>query len=328
MALKPLEVKTSNIATYAVTESRIAKNAVTVDKIADGNVTETKLKDGAVTTNKIKDKSITGAKIADATIPQNKLILPIVVPSPITRPISPPVETAEIKDGAITRPKLAVAAVETDNIKDLNVTGVKLISSAVTTPKIADSAVTEAKLATDAVTTPKIKDGSVTPEKLSFVPGVGVGKFESALLHIQDRKEYGVQGGDFVAGLPRTRDLNTVLTNEIAGASLSNNQITLPAGKYYIEASAPAFMVHGHKAALYDPVNLVYRVEGTSECSCFQATYAQTRSFVSGRFELIAKGVLELVHQGQQTEMADGFGVPASAFGNEIYTDVKIWKID
>jgi hypothetical protein len=185
MALKPLEVKTSNIATYAVTESRIAKNAVTTDKIVDGSVTETKLKAGAVTTAKIKDKAVTGAKIADATITQDKLVLPIVVPAPITRPIAPPVETAEIKDGTITRPKIAVAAVETDNIKDLNVTGGKLVSSAVTTPKIADGAVTPAKLSFSPATrplvppitkdeiddgtieTPKIKDGAVTALKIA-----------------------------------------------------------------------------------------------------------------------------------------------------------------
>jgi len=179
MSLKPLEVKTSNIATYAVTESRIAKNAVTGDKIVDGAVTEAKLKANSVTTAKLKDKQVTGAKIADATITQDKLVLPIVVPSPITRPISPPVETAEIKDGAITRAKLSVAAVETDNIKDLNVTNGKLASSAVTTPKIADSAVTPSKLAIDAVETAKLKTGAVTPDKLSAIAPPTDGQFPS-----------------------------------------------------------------------------------------------------------------------------------------------------
>jgi hypothetical protein len=201
MTLKPLEVKTANIATYAVTESRIAKNAVTIDKLADGAVTEVKLKDGAVGTSKLKDKSVTGAKIADATISQDKLILPIVVPSPITRPIAPPIETAEIKDGAIVRSKIAVNAVETDNIKDLNVTGGKLAPSAVTQAKIADGSVTPAKLsfvpvarplvppivaneiATDAIETAKLKDGNVTTPKIadgSVIPAkasVGFGRY-------------------------------------------------------------------------------------------------------------------------------------------------------
>ena len=52
-------------------------------------------------------------------------------------------------------------------------------------------------------------------------------------------KEQGTQGGAFTAGAWQTRDLNTVLTNTITGASLTANQITLPAGKYYVEASAP-----------------------------------------------------------------------------------------
>ena len=289
------QVKTADIADGAVTLSKLGAD-VSIVPLEDGSVTTSKLADGAVTAPKIGDREVTSDKIRESAVSSLKLA-----------------------DGAVTPDKIAGYAVTTPKLVNSGVTETKLATDAVTTPKIKDAA----------VTTPKIKDAAVTLEKLDpSIPLGGKGKFESALFHVQDRKEYGVQGGDFVAGLPRTRDLNTVVTNEIAGASLNNNQITLPAGKYYIEASAPAFMVDGHKAALFDPINLVYRVEGTSECSCYQGTYAQTRSFVSGRFELIATGVLELVHQGQQTEMADGFGVPASVFGNEVYTDLKIWKID
>ncbi|RSZ56151.1 hypothetical protein HF313_09780 [Massilia atriviolacea] len=38
---------------------------------------------------------------------------------------------------------------------------------------------------------------------------------------------------------PIQRILNTVVTNEIAGASLANNAITLPPGKYYFRARSP-----------------------------------------------------------------------------------------
>ncbi|MFH1228246.1 MAG: hypothetical protein V1701_10140 [Planctomycetota bacterium] len=157
--LKPNEVKTANIATYAITESRIAPSAVTTDKIADGNVTEKELKDGSVTTTKLKDKCVTNDKIADKTITQDKLVLPIIPPSPITRPISPAVTSAELADACVTRAKIAIAAVENDNIKNLNVTGEKLASSSVTTTKIADGAVTGDKLA----------ETSIKPSKLAAV---------------------------------------------------------------------------------------------------------------------------------------------------------------
>ena len=66
-------------------------------------------------------------------------------------------------------------------------------------------------------------------------------------LHIQDQKPQGTNGGTFTSGAWRTRDLNTVLTNTITGASLSANQITLPAGKYYVEAKSVATEVERHK---------------------------------------------------------------------------------
>ena len=181
--LKPNEVKTSNIATYAVTTSKIAKSAVTTDKIADGAVSSAKLQEDCVTTNKISDLAITNDKIANRTITQDKLVLPIVPPSPLIRPISPQVETDEIKDGAIVRAKIAVNAVESDNIKDLNVTSGKLASSAVTNAKIADNAITASKIASNAigsseiaanaVGTSEIANGAVTAEKLA--PGAGGG---------------------------------------------------------------------------------------------------------------------------------------------------------
>ena len=68
----------------------------------------------------------------------------------------------------------------------------------------------------------------------------------NSFLHIQDQKPQGTNGGTFTSGAWRTRDLNTVLTNTITGASLADNQITLPAGKYYVEASAPAYQTFAH----------------------------------------------------------------------------------
>lgn len=67
------------------------------------------------------------------------------------------IDTAQIKDNAITTPKIA----------DGNVTTAKLDASAVTTAKIADANVTEAKLAANAVTTAKITDANVTTAKIA-----------------------------------------------------------------------------------------------------------------------------------------------------------------
>ena len=68
------------------------------------------------------------------------------------------------------------------------------------------------------------------------------------LLHIRDEKAQNTAGGTFTSGAWRTRDLNTVKTNEITGASLAANQITLPAGTYWVEWSAPAYVVNQNQS--------------------------------------------------------------------------------
>ena len=71
----------------------------------------------------------------------------------------------------------------------------------------------------------------------------------NAFLHLQDQKTSGTEGGNFTSGAWNTRTLNTEVTDTI-GSTLSSNQFTLPAGTYYIEASAPAYSVGRHLSRL------------------------------------------------------------------------------
>ena len=76
---------------------------------------------------------------------------------------------------------------------------------------------------------------AIVSTKLSGVQG----KFESALLHVRDEKSNGTAGGGFTSGSFQTRTLNTVMTNEISGASLASNQITLPSGTLALSSANP-----------------------------------------------------------------------------------------
>ena len=63
---------------------------------------------------------------------------------------------------------------------------------------------------------------------------------------ICDEKARNVDSGTFTSGDWRTRDLNTEIADPDGIVSISNNQFTLSAGDYLIEASAPAFSVNQH----------------------------------------------------------------------------------
>lgn len=81
------------------------------------------------------------------------------------------VETAIIKNLAVTAAKIALEAVGTAQIANLAVTVAKLANEAVETGKIKNFAVTAAKIAEAAVEELKIKDGAVSSRK--FKPTVG-----------------------------------------------------------------------------------------------------------------------------------------------------------
>ncbi len=156
--------------------------------------------------------------------------------------------------------------------------------------------------------------------------GTVSGGFGDALLHVQDQKASGLDGGTFTSGAWRTRDLNTVLTNEIAGASVSGNQMTLPSGDYFILASAPAYTVGSHRAKMFNVTDASDILIGTSEAMS-TASNVQTRSFLAGRFTLASEKIVELRHRGASTSSGTGFGVASSFSDPEIYADVSIWKV-
>lgn len=150
-----------------------------------------------------------------------------------------------------------------------------------------------------------------------------------AFMHVQDQKPQGTYGGTFTAGAWRTRDLNTVLTNTITGASLDSNQITLPAGKYYIEASAPGMEVTRHQAKIQviSPVQSEVLI-GTSEVSYRSGTgsVTQSRSFISGIIQISENTTLELQHECTTTATNYGFGVEGESTTG-VFSDVRIWRI-
>ena len=149
--------------------------------------------------------------------------------------------------------------------------------------------------------------------------------FQAQLLHVQDQKSSGTAGGTFTSGDWRTRTLNTSITNEISGASLASNQVTLPAGTYYLEASAPAYQVNLHQLRVRNVTDSATLLTGTIVRSA-SADNSVLSSGVYGRFTLSGTKAIELQHQCSLSGASDGFG-QAGSFGTEVYSDLRVWKI-
>lgn len=145
-------------------------------------------------------------------------------------------------------------------------------------------------------------------------------------IHVQDQKSAGTDGGTFTNGAWRTRDLNTALTNEITGASLSSNRITLPAGTYEARGSAPASFCDLHKTKVVDVTNTADLIIGQAAQSN-SSTAIVTHSLFAGRFTLADTAAIEVQHQCETTRATDGLGVGAGFSEVEVFTDILIHKI-
>jgi len=145
------------------------------------------------------------------------------------------------------------------------------------------------------------------------------------LLHVRDQKTSGTEGGTSISGT-QVRTLNTVVSNGISGASLSSNQITLPAGTYDIFASVPAMSAPRHKAWLRTSGGSLI-VAGSSEGTA-GSTSVVTRSLIKGRFTLAVATVLEIAHYTSAALASTGLGYAGGAAGiPEVYTDITIRKV-
>jgi hypothetical protein len=157
--------------------------------------------------------------------------------------------------------------------------------------------------------------------RTNFVSGIG-GIFESQLLHVRDEKTAGTVGGASSSGSFLTRTLNTSVTNEISGASLASNQITLPSGTYYIFATSPIWGGDETKLKLRNTTDSSDTLIGLSEYGG-----SQIRAFIIGRFTIASQKVFEIQYRVTTARLTQGLGYATNFSLTEIYTDVQIWKV-
>lgn len=149
------------------------------------------------------------------------------------------------------------------------------------------------------------------------------GTEEVFLIHVQDQKSTGTDGGTSSAATDHTRVLNTVVTNTIVGASLASDQITLPAGDYVVWAHAIGNRPGRHRCFIFDTTNTAVVLLGRSSFSSGSETVS-TSVEVQGAFTLAGEADLELRHYIESAQADNGLGEAVSDGRTEIYSDVLI----
>ncbi|MEI6002743.1 hypothetical protein H3V53_38290 [Paraburkholderia bengalensis] len=153
-------------------------------------------------------------------------------------------------------------------------------------------------------------------------------------IHVREQQVSGQSAGGSVAGT-QTRVLNTVVANTISGASLASNQITLPAGSYRVQASAPCLppstaSTEFHQASIYNVTGATTLAIGTSEAPSTAGVAGsppQTRSFITGSFTLAVASTIQVNHYISTANASAGLGRAAGAGVGEVFTVVEITKV-
>jgi hypothetical protein len=146
------------------------------------------------------------------------------------------------------------------------------------------------------------------------------------MMHVQDQKANGTVGGASIAG-DNDRDLNTTLVNEIAGATLINNEVTLAAGRYYIEADPSSGPCQSARSFVKDSLgNILLQSPNVHNNSTY---YGGATVPVRGDITLLVETTIKVVTFSQVANLRGlGLETPDSTANTEVYTDLRIWQLD
>lgn len=143
-----------------------------------------------------------------------------------------------------------------------------------------------------------------------------------AIAMFNESQASGTQGGSSVASTWTKRTLNTTVTNQISGCSISSSVITLPAGTYSILAFAPFVFCNNVKLRLRNTTAGTTTLNGN-------ANYAGSGAIntLQGIFTISASANFELQYFGIAAQATYGLGITTSSGDTEIYSSIAIQQI-
>lgn len=153
-------------------------------------------------------------------------------------------------------------------------------------------------------------NGTLEAENQIILKG-GFSEFRSpSILIVEDQKAAGTHAGTPSAiNTWLDRDINTIVRNDITGASLSSNVITLPSGTYYLECWATTFVVGMSRMRLYDTTTSTMILQGPNNgsTSVSSSSKANTLNYLMGKFTLIQTSNLK-IQMMVSSAQTNGFG--------------------
>lgn len=143
-------------------------------------------------------------------------------------------------------------------------------------------------------------------------------------VYLYERQATGVNGGSFISGAWRTRQLNTEV-DTYGVCTLTAAQFTLVPGEYTIIAAAEANNAGIHQTRLRNITASTDIIIGTSS----RLANASSSSFLTAQFTITVSTVFELQHRCSASRNNDGFGFACNFAGTgEQYAFVKIVKLN
>ena len=154
--------------------------------------------------------------------------------------------------------------------------------------------------------------------------------FLSIYSRVEDRKAAGTAGGGFTSGAWRTRDLNTVASdNAAAVVQVVANQVRLTPGTYLAKGRAPAFRVDTHKLRIQDTTGAAtLGIAGPPSRSDSSGTSnSMVAAEVLAEFTITVDSDIELQHWGETTKTVDGLGKVLSIDSTlEVFATLEFWR--
>jgi hypothetical protein len=110
--------------------------------------------------------------------------------------------------------------------------------------------------------------------------------------------------------------------NTITGASITANVVYLPAGRYRVTASDPAYNTGYHRLRLYSQTAAAVILTGPNEYARSSGDAHTTTAMLDGFFTLASPNNVRLEHWCQFGGGSSFFGLAASDGSPEIYASV------